>query len=30
MIEWCRNQVAHAGRGMTINVVRTWILGDQL
>ena len=23
IIEWCHNQVAHAGRGMTINAVRT-------
>ena len=23
MTEWCHNQVAHAGRGMTINAVRT-------
>ena len=29
MIEWCHNQVAHAGRGMTINSVRTsgyWVI----
>ena len=29
IIEWCHNQVAHAGRGMTINAVRTsgyWVI----
>ena len=29
MIEWCHSQVAHAGRGMTINAVRTsgyWVI----
>ena len=29
MIEWCHNQVAHTGRGMTINSVRTsgyWVI----
>ena len=29
IIEWCHNQFAHAGRGMTINAVRTsgyWVI----
>ena len=29
IIEWCHNQVAHAGRGMTINALRTsgyWVI----
>ena len=29
MIEWCHNQFAHTGRGMTINSVRTsgyWVI----